>query len=205
MKSTAEIRQSPHVVYRAFDERGRLLYVGCTHDLSGRLEAHRATSAWHPLATRVEQSAPATFEDARAAEAHAIKTEEPLYNYDAPLRAWARKWRREIHSAATRLSTYDGWWLNDAHAIGNATADLLIPDYPVGTPLHRCDYYSASLRIEEFNEDQVKHVARGYLKLRQGGWESNPDSLSRPQGLLDRWSMSPDIAGRPPLAAAVML
>jgi excinuclease UvrABC nuclease subunit len=69
-----------HVVYRMYDEDGRLLYIGVTCSMKRRLYAHRKATPWfHEIACLT--SVP--FEHRRAAfeaEAAAIRAEQPLYN-----------------------------------------------------------------------------------------------------------------------------
>jgi excinuclease UvrABC nuclease subunit len=65
-------------VYRAYDDDGRLLYVGLTDYVEHRMRAHlRAGSLWldHLAQLVVEKR-----RNAAAAEREAIKTEWPLYN-----------------------------------------------------------------------------------------------------------------------------
>jgi predicted GIY-YIG superfamily endonuclease len=69
----------PTWVYRAYDKRRVLLYVGVTNDLRSRLITHRATQ-WWPMVDVVTRTEFATASEARAAESAAIKTERPLYN-----------------------------------------------------------------------------------------------------------------------------
>jgi predicted GIY-YIG superfamily endonuclease len=67
-------------VYRHYDRKGNLLYVGMTDDPHARLKAHRRDSQW------VDQAATFTGEwfdswmDAKWAETVAIQTEKPLFN-----------------------------------------------------------------------------------------------------------------------------
>lgn len=81
-------------LYRYFDARGNLLYVGITENFERRENAHAAS----PF---IRYAADATLElfdtRRRAAEAeqHAIRTEEPLYNL-AHVRNWERPERRRV-------------------------------------------------------------------------------------------------------------
>jgi predicted GIY-YIG superfamily endonuclease len=118
-------------VYRAFDDAGRLLYVGCTVNMEGRLATHASSSPWYMFHARIEVETFPTRELAAEAEAVAIATEHPRWNmrgrsddhpdgqcYDvqaAPWLAYERdlwiRWRkaqeqrsraREQYAAATR-------------------------------------------------------------------------------------------------------
>lgn len=85
-----------HVVYRAFDAAGALLYVGCTARLEDRLSAHRFTSDWGHLGVRVKVVGPYNYETAREIERVAIATERPLYNYTPERRTWAKAHTRLV-------------------------------------------------------------------------------------------------------------
>ena len=69
-----------HHVYRCFDADGRLIYVGSTANLFGRLEQHRATSWWAPQVDRVQASVYLNGVEARAIERKAIREEQPRWN-----------------------------------------------------------------------------------------------------------------------------
>jgi predicted GIY-YIG superfamily endonuclease len=69
----------PSWVYRAYDKRHVLLYVGVTNDIRTRLITHRATR-WWPMVHIVTRTEFAVASEARAAESVAIKAERPLYN-----------------------------------------------------------------------------------------------------------------------------
>lgn len=72
-------RGDPHFVYRAFDEDGRLLYVGCTIDFLIRLREHRKSSVWYPLVDHWTVEDYPNFYVGRAIELRAIRTEGALY------------------------------------------------------------------------------------------------------------------------------
>lgn len=68
------------MVYRCFDDAGRLLYVGSTVNIVGRLIYHSTQSKWWPAA-RVELEGPYSDEfSLRLAERSAIDAENPLHN-----------------------------------------------------------------------------------------------------------------------------
>lgn len=76
----------PHYVYRCFDSAGRLLYIGCTSDVVGRMQTHRAS--WHvPASAKVNMHTvrheTVEYPDrasARKAEREAIESEAPMFN-----------------------------------------------------------------------------------------------------------------------------
>jgi excinuclease UvrABC nuclease subunit len=70
-------------VYRHFDGDGRLLYVGCSLNPIMRLQQHRR-SCWFDQIARVDIERHATRREALAAEATAIRLENPKYNSVAP-------------------------------------------------------------------------------------------------------------------------
>jgi prophage antirepressor-like protein len=76
----ADRMDRPHVVYRFFDEDGRLLYVGISASARQRMTAHRATQPWWDDAAQVTFTRYPNYESARAAELEAIATEDPVYN-----------------------------------------------------------------------------------------------------------------------------
>lgn len=71
-------------VYRFFDNRDELLYVGVTRDLGTRIAAHRRSSPWWAEAARAEVVFYDSMAAARAAEAAAIVAERPRYNVSQP-------------------------------------------------------------------------------------------------------------------------
>lgn len=68
-------------VYKHFDASGALLYVGVSIDATGnRLREHRSKSAWFESIARIETQDFPTREAAIAAEAEAIRNEQPKFN-----------------------------------------------------------------------------------------------------------------------------
>lgn len=70
-------------VYRAYDADERLLYVGISMNLDGRLSKHRS-SAWWPLVEEITIQWFDGREAAKAAEREAILNESPIYNLTRP-------------------------------------------------------------------------------------------------------------------------
>lgn len=66
-------------LYRMFDDRDRLLYVGITGDLGQRLGEH-SFKRWFPLVERITLEWLPTRAAALLAEKRAISTERPRYN-----------------------------------------------------------------------------------------------------------------------------
>ena len=69
----------PSVVYRYFNDRDELLYVGKTIDMEARERGHMKRTWWPDVARRTIEEYP-TERAALDAEDIAIKTENPLYN-----------------------------------------------------------------------------------------------------------------------------
>ena len=66
-------------LYRYYDERDRLLYVGVTDSASSRQRAH-STARWWPLVERSTFTHYESRDEALAAETRAIVDESPVFN-----------------------------------------------------------------------------------------------------------------------------
>ena len=83
-------------VYRIFDASDRLLYVGCTQDVTTRIYMHRSTWTMvdafliHRHYHRHTSVEIGPLADARAAERKAIKDERPLLNRQHNPTRWRR-------------------------------------------------------------------------------------------------------------------
>jgi excinuclease UvrABC nuclease subunit len=67
-------------VYRLFDNEGRLIYVGCSHDPESRIYMHRHKAWWAPQIDRIKLKVFPDRQAAIEAEAKAIKEENPRWN-----------------------------------------------------------------------------------------------------------------------------
>lgn len=74
------LASSPHSVYRAYDEFGVLLYVGCTVNVQSRMSSHRSGSPWGLYMDRYDVEGFANKELARAAELEAIEAAATPFN-----------------------------------------------------------------------------------------------------------------------------
>lgn len=87
------LAQREHFVYRIFDVRGNLLYVGLTHDVSKRLRDHAGTKSWwaevDPARTLVAPYP--SHADAARAELAAIEAEGPRCNRRRALQVLSTK------------------------------------------------------------------------------------------------------------------
>lgn len=69
-----------HALYRFYDERGRLLYIGITGDVRARFRQHADSKAWWKQVAVREIVHCRTRADLLAAEREAIIRERPRYN-----------------------------------------------------------------------------------------------------------------------------
>lgn len=67
-------------LYRHFDSKGRLLYVGISLSAIARLAAHRKSANWFNSIAWIEVEKFVSRHDALIAETHAIRTENPIWN-----------------------------------------------------------------------------------------------------------------------------
>lgn len=105
----------PYFIYRIFDARGALIYVGQTCDLDERLVAHARSKAWWPAARRVEGSLVQNDEIAKQVEKELIRRDMPLYNVQESVRigtlsaipcagsVCVSDWRRRVAAARIPL------------------------------------------------------------------------------------------------------
>lgn len=94
---------NPHYVYRIYDTRERLIYVGCTSNLFGRLKAHQLNSWWVHMAARVKAKVYADSGAALAVERDAIDTEHPRWNLRG---SWKHRARWSEQDYADYLRCY---------------------------------------------------------------------------------------------------
>lgn len=93
-----------HILYRFFNERGRLLYVGITNSIPGRFTAHRNTKGWWSEVDNCKIEFWPSRPDLEEAERAAIAAEDPRYNIAGSLRAL----RLVPHSQETPMSDLQG-------------------------------------------------------------------------------------------------
>lgn len=74
------MNKKPNALYRYFDAKDILLYVGISGTLAIRDKSHIAASRWMQLTARSTVEHRETAEDAARAEREAIKSEHPLFN-----------------------------------------------------------------------------------------------------------------------------
>lgn len=67
-------------VYRLYNKRGTLLYVGSTTNVGARLQNHRGSQPWWPQVRKVRLDHFETIAEARSTEGEAIYAERPRHN-----------------------------------------------------------------------------------------------------------------------------
>lgn len=82
MKRQPDIR--PHFVYRCFNNKGILLYVGMSKDVGGRIISHKYVSKWFTEVDHIDIENHTDKLSALTAEMIAIRDELPLYNKLVP-------------------------------------------------------------------------------------------------------------------------
>lgn len=78
--ATAPVASRPHALYRFYDHTDRLLYIGITANLPGRLTQHRDDKPWWSNVARIAVEHHADRDAVLDAERRAIITERPLWN-----------------------------------------------------------------------------------------------------------------------------
>ena len=177
-----------HWLYRAFNERDELLYVGRTCEVDNRFSAHKSTSAWHPLMVRRVIEGPMSFDGVKAAERAAIDTEIPQYNADTPGRGTVNGAHQAIMDAACEIATRDGWLFGDPWDIGRVTANRLVSSLPVGEPYLPHMRFPAMEAQRAFMLDQIGYTYLGYRELLESGWKPEWTTEPRRCILPDRWN-----------------
>lgn len=70
-------------LYRAYDKRGTLLYIGISTDAAQRMKFHEQHADWYQYMEHYEVEFIPNRRDAYKVEAQAIKTENPIFNLTA--------------------------------------------------------------------------------------------------------------------------
>lgn len=73
-------RRTTHVLYRYFNKKNELLYVGITNDIMNRAHAHSRDKSWYRQCAYSTMQHFKSREALAAAEVYAIQTEKPKYN-----------------------------------------------------------------------------------------------------------------------------
>lgn len=94
--------QRSHFVYRLWDAEGRLLYVGRSRRPVDRMREHKVDGRPMHMVARIAAQGPYPYEQAKALERQAIRTEDPAWNGDTPRAIAARVAHRRAFDAAYR-------------------------------------------------------------------------------------------------------
>ena len=115
-------------LYRCFDRKGLLLYVGCSSNVGSRLASHAQQTDWWPLVWRIAVKRVSTLDQCRREEQRAIRDEYPKFNvaHSRPTEKLAR--RLVLKAASFRGTTgsiakESGVTYDDALAHLNGLAD----------------------------------------------------------------------------------
>lgn len=93
------VQQQPHAVYRLFDKKKKLLYVGCSANPGARRYQHtHGKKPWCREIASMVVDPPLPYTEAHAAETRAIEVERPPYNY-----AHQKENRRRVEIAARKV------------------------------------------------------------------------------------------------------
>lgn len=77
------------VLYRLYDDTGRLIYIGSTSQMPDRMSGHRHLVWWLPLVAKMRVELHPTIAAARQAEREAIIAEKPAYNIKHTGTSWS--------------------------------------------------------------------------------------------------------------------
>lgn len=152
----ARLQVTKHVVYRAFDEHGLLLYIGCTVNLEQRMGQHRSLSKWAVFATSITTEEFAGKGEARAAEKAAIDSEASYFN---ATQADIQRTQANRHAATRAL-----------RALGIHEPDLAYDDFD---DEHLYDIYASE--SDAYNE--LKWEMRAALKAGAFPYLTDEDRL----------------------------
>ena len=89
-------------LYRLYDVKGKLLYVGVTDNLKNRFAQHAKVKSWWPSVAKRTVTWYDTRPDAEAAEDAAMLNESPVHNVMLP--PGMTKSQYQPHSGCLRLS-----------------------------------------------------------------------------------------------------
>lgn len=78
------LREKTHVLYRCFNGKKRLLYVGMTNDPAERFRQHSKDKIWWRYVDHITLQRLPSRKDLAAAEAAAIAAEKPQFNIVVP-------------------------------------------------------------------------------------------------------------------------
>lgn len=107
-----------HFVYRVFGAQDRLLYIGCTQNLTARWIQHRFDNRhWTDQMERIKVQGPFCWRKARELEAAAVKSESPAYGW-TPERGFELRQKKQWKK--TRLQELMGRGKRPSHFLIDA-------------------------------------------------------------------------------------
>ena len=80
----AEVRRNTHILYRCFNRKNALLYVGMTNHPESRFESHRKDKPWWNYVHQITMTSFSSRTELVRAEAKAIQEEKPRFNVVVP-------------------------------------------------------------------------------------------------------------------------
>lgn len=165
MKKQLDRTNAPHHVYRCYDAEGRLVYVGSSGDLFGRLATHNKDSWWAPQVKKVVAKSYPNGVAARAAEREAIATELPRWNKAGKWRSrdtWTRANWDDWLTTCVRQATFP-----DKRIYSHMDTYRLLwgaePDMYVIEAMARLEYRHSILRAEVANQIAENEKRRAQL------------------------------------------
>lgn len=166
-----------HYVYRAWDESGLLLYIGCSVNVQRRMSGHRSGSMWARFAETITVDGPyPTKAEGRAAEHAAIESEGSFFaatrgdtkrtqaNLIAAYRALDAigirepKCTQEMLDDDALFDTHHAEYVAYRELVDEFRAALKAGAFPYLTDGDRLDNYLAA-RVEAAQRDQIAGAA----------------------------------------------
>jgi hypothetical protein len=107
VKPGAGVKDGPTALYRYFDDKNRLLYIGITDNLFSREQGHIRSSHWMQLVASSTVQRHPDREDALVSERKAIEAERPLFNRQYNDTPAARERAKSYLEEIGRMDLYD--------------------------------------------------------------------------------------------------
>lgn len=107
-----------YILYRIYDDHGKLLYVGATTNPALRYSAHHHSQPWWDDAAEIKLEHLDSAEELTSAELFAIETEAPEYNLlgvRSPA-VWAMKPNKRKKGEGSIFQRSDGIWVGSLEA-----------------------------------------------------------------------------------------
>lgn len=101
-----KLRESTHVLYRCFNRKKRLLYVGMTNNPEDRFKHHRANKPWWKYVDHITLQELPTRKALIAAESIAIQTENPKFNAVYPVGIDVNLGKKKAHRLWPEVSGF---------------------------------------------------------------------------------------------------